>query len=152
VVVLKITIEYDDGTVDTIVCSGIVVESADKRRYKYYRGYLRTDTSLVLVHAYKTTDEPPQVVGQLNIDIDSKLNETHRYTQQADELIAQSRSRMVLQSPQLKTCVYCGSRATNEHNGKSVCTSCLYYIEKYGENSDEFKKYLTAKFSQRTQF
>ena len=138
---MKVKIVYDDGREEEVQLSKVEVIKGKGKNYAHFK-YVRSDEPITIIHVYVPTDESPTFTPvNVEEEIMSKVRTARAYKNVADELLTRAR----VQLPTVQRCVFCGDPATNEYNGKPVCSSCFTHLTKYGEESTEFRNYLNKK-------
>jgi len=138
---LKIIVIFDDGSKMEATPKKVEVVRSNGKNLAHFKHV--ENNPLMIFHIYVPTQEEPTTVPlPLEKEIIKRLSDVNKYKNSADELILQAKTKMLL--PSVK-CHYCGSVATNEYEGKKVCSNCASMLSKYGENSREFMGYLRTK-------
>jgi hypothetical protein len=148
---MKLQIIYDDGTVEEVIPKKVEVIQSEKQNLAHYK-YVDEEKHIIF-HAYLPTNEEPTVrpietLKRINQEIESKSVTAKSYLSQADDLMAKAKMMSMMGTmggPISIKCHYCGDPATNEYQGKKVCSSCFRMLTQYKENSQEFQKYLRNK-------
>ena len=141
---MKIKITYDDGREREIEVKKVEVVGDGNRNYAHYKYAEMKEDEIIIFHIYIPTNEKPTTLPpNIKEEINSKISKISNYKNIADDLIA--RAKITQLNVQKQNCIYCGEIATNQYNGKPVCSSCFKYLIKYGERSKEFRSYLNRK-------
>jgi len=118
----------------------------------HYKLVRKTSDDYIIVNFYKKTDEeattyPIKEVEGTAMSMKTKIDMRDMYGADVSNLIGRANqlSMMAGAGMQAKTCIYCGEIAMNEYNKKPVCSSCFKVLSQYGENSDEFRRYIRSR-------
>jgi|GEM_PF-1182022 hypothetical protein len=148
---MRILIRYDDGREEEVELRKVeVVQDREGRRLSHYK-YTRVDPPVIL-HVFTPTNEEPTVkffnlVHNVEAEATGKVSEARKYKVSADDLIVNAKSRMSV-GPRMGSCHYCGSPASNTHNGLPVCSECMVVILREGDGSKAFRDYLRRKMGE----
>jgi len=145
---MRIIIKYDDGTEEEVEFQKKAVIQNKEKRLAHY--YINTEDNkkILIAHLFLPTNEEPtydvaKVQSKIEHEIKAKVSEIPKYKNVADELISKAKTATLL--PNSRKCYYCDSLATNEYNGKPVCSECFGMLVRYGETSKQFINYLATK-------
>ena len=149
---MKLQIIYDDGTIEEVTPKKVEVIQSEKQNLAHYK-YVDEEKHIIF-HAYLPTDEEPtvrpaEITKRIAHEMESKKVVAKSYTMQADELMTKAKMMTMMGGTMMTKCYYCGDPATNEYQGKKVCSSCFRMLSQYKENSQEFQKYLKSKVIDR---